>query len=282
MRIPVRLWRPTQEGAVMAARITQAVLSPRPERSLLDGVRCYCMFIGYPRSGHSLVGSLVGAHRNAVISHELDALRYVQTGLIGRDLLYSMILRRDREFGKAGRRWTGYDYSVPGQSQGHVDDLFVIGDKRGGRSTRRLGAHPDLIDRLERLVDVDVRLIHVIRDPYDTIASMHRRGRQPLTASIERFFASCATNASIRERKPDAVVDVRLEELIQSPAEVVARLVRSIGLDAPEAYLRACAGVVFPTPRRTKTSIDWPDHLIDDVAHRMSGYDFLRGYSYGG
>ncbi|HEX7248704.1 MAG TPA: sulfotransferase, partial [Actinomycetota bacterium] len=249
---------------------------------VIDGVRCYCMFIGYPRSGHSLVGSLVGAHRNAVISHELDALRYVQTGLIGRDLLYSMILRRDREFGKAGRRWTGYDYSVPGQSQGRVEDLLVIGDKRGGGSTRRLGAHPDLLDRLERLVDVDVRLIHVIRDPYDTIASMHRRGRQPLTASIERFFALCATNASIREHRPGAVVDVRVEELIRRPAETVAGLVGSIGLDAPETYLGACAGIVFATPKRTRTSIDWPDHLIADVAHRMSSYDFLRGYSYEG
>ena len=266
----------------MAARIAQAALSSRPDRAVLDGVRCYCMFIGYPRSGHSLVGSMIGAHRQAVISHELDALRYVQTGLVGRDLLYSLILRRDREFGEAGRRWTGYDYSVPDQFQGRIDELLVIGDKRGGGSTKRLAAHPDLLDRLEGLVGVDVRLIHVIRNPYDTIASMHRRGRQPLTSSIERFFSLCAANASIRRRRAESTIDVRLEDLIHDPARVVSSLIRSIGLEASEDFVRSCAGVVFATPKRTTTSIDWPDHLIAVVAERASTYDFLDGYSYDG
>ncbi len=39
-------------------------------------VETYCMFIGNPKSGHSLVGFLLNAHNNAVISHELNALAY--------------------------------------------------------------------------------------------------------------------------------------------------------------------------------------------------------------
>jgi len=238
------------------------------------------MFIGYPRSGHSLVGSIVGAHRNAVIAHELDALRYVQSRLVGRDLLYSMILRRDREFNAAGRIWTGYDYSVPGQSQTRSDELLVIGDKRGGRSTKRLREHPELLDRLEQLVGVDVRMVHVIRDPFDVIASMHRRGDQPLTMTIDRFFTLCGTNAEIRARRPEAVIDVRLERLVKSPVEGIGRLVGFLGLDAPQGYLDRCAGVVFDAPKRTRDTIDWPDHLIADVELRMQEHDFLRGYSF--
>jgi hypothetical protein len=36
-----------------------------------------CLFIGYPRSGHSLIGSLIDAHPHAALGHELDLLKYV-------------------------------------------------------------------------------------------------------------------------------------------------------------------------------------------------------------
>jgi Sulfotransferase family len=277
--IPTRVSRPIRERSLMAARVAAAALSAKPDPSTFAGVRCYCMFIGYPRSGHSLVGSIVDAHPDAVIAHELDALRYVQSRFAQRDLLYSMILRRDRAFGDHGRTWTGYDYSVPGQAQGRFDELLVIGDKRGAGSTKRLRVHPELLDRLRRLVAVDVRMVHVIRDPFDTISSMHRRGDEPLAASIDRFFALCEANAAIRTRDPDAVFDVRLEGLVADPVGVVRGVSRFLGLDAPRAYLEACAQIVFDAPKRTRSEVDWPSQLVDEVERRMSGYTFLEGYT---
>ena len=204
--------------------------------------------------------------------------------LVGRDLLYSLILRRVREFNATGRVWTGYDYTVPGQAQGRFDKLLVIGDKRGGGTTKRLRSHPELLDRLERLVGVGVpvRMVHVIRDPFDTIASMHRRGRQPLSASIDRFFDLCDTNASIRARRPEAVTDVRLEDLVAEPGEVVRRLVDFLGLDASPDYLAACAAVVFDAPRRARTAVEWSERQVADVQARMQAHDFLRGYGSAG
>ena len=52
----------------------------------------YCMFIGYPRSGHSLVGSLLDAHPYMLIAHELDALRYIQVGFSKKQLYHLIIL----------------------------------------------------------------------------------------------------------------------------------------------------------------------------------------------
>ena len=43
-------------------------------------VEKYCMFIGYPRSGHSLIGALLDAHPNIIIAHELNDLRYFARG----------------------------------------------------------------------------------------------------------------------------------------------------------------------------------------------------------
>jgi hypothetical protein len=45
---------------------------------LFDQVQSYCMFVGHPRSGHTLIGALLDAHPHIVIAHELNALRYVR------------------------------------------------------------------------------------------------------------------------------------------------------------------------------------------------------------
>ena len=37
-----------------------------------NNVKTFVMFIGYPRSGHSLIGSLLDAHPEIVIPHEYD------------------------------------------------------------------------------------------------------------------------------------------------------------------------------------------------------------------
>lgn len=73
----------------------------------IKSIEKYCMFVGYPRSGHSLVGSLLDAHPNIVIAHELDALRYIKEGFNKKQLFY-LLLEKSQRFTKAGREWTGY------------------------------------------------------------------------------------------------------------------------------------------------------------------------------
>jgi hypothetical protein len=50
------------------------------ETASFDDVGTYCMFIGCPRSGHTLIGAILDAHPNVVIAHELDALKYIRYG----------------------------------------------------------------------------------------------------------------------------------------------------------------------------------------------------------
>lgn len=65
------------------------------EPGAFGGVENFCMFIGYPRSGHDLVSSLLDAHPNAVIAHELDALERVRER-IARQKLYKLLVDNSR------------------------------------------------------------------------------------------------------------------------------------------------------------------------------------------
>ena len=94
----------------------------------------FCFFIGYGRSGHSLIGSLLDAHPKIVISHEQHILSYLKIGF-SQYQLYWLMIRNSKNFKKKGRRWGKYSYHIPGSWQGRFKDIKVIGDKKGGATT---------------------------------------------------------------------------------------------------------------------------------------------------
>jgi len=46
-------------------------------RRLFEAIKTYCMFIGYPRSGHSFVGALLDAHPKNINAHQLYTKKYI-------------------------------------------------------------------------------------------------------------------------------------------------------------------------------------------------------------
>ena len=43
---------------------------------MYDELRAFCLFMGYTRSGHSLVGACLDAHPEAAIAHEAKIFEY--------------------------------------------------------------------------------------------------------------------------------------------------------------------------------------------------------------
>jgi hypothetical protein len=252
------------------------------ERREFRTIEAYCGFLGHGRSGHTLVGSLVNAHRDAVISHELHALRYLQLPL-PRNVLYGLIVRRDRWFSGRGSSWSGYSYSVPDQWQGRWETLRVIGDKKGGQTTSLLTSDPQLLYRLRRTVNVPLRFVWVIRNPYDNIATKYLRPiKRPLEEWTELYFRNLATAERLVRDEFDSteVLEFRIEDFVGAPRDGIERVTRFLGLAAETDYLDACASVVFPQVSRSRDRVQWSPALRARVAegieqsNRLSGYDF--------
>jgi hypothetical protein len=59
-------------------------------RSHLAEVERFALFVGYPRSGHSLIGSLLNAHPDMVIAHELGVFDFLDRHF-GRTALFGLL-----------------------------------------------------------------------------------------------------------------------------------------------------------------------------------------------
>lgn len=241
-----------------------------------DGIDGFCLFVGHPRSGITLVGQLLNAHPGAVISHELDALRYVQAGC-SQAQLYELIRRRDAEFVGGGATWSGYAYGVAGQSQGGAVATTLIGDKHGAAATQRLARDARVLDRLRALVGVPVHLVHVVRDPRDTIPTLVRKGGRTVDEAVGYYRSLLPTLAALHDG-PDPVHLMSLEDVVADPHGTLRSLMSFVGLDVDEGYLDACAALVFDEPNRSRDSVDWPVGTLDALEATMAEWPWLAGY----
>ena len=73
---------------------------------------------------------------------------------------------------------------------------------------------------------------------------------------------------------------MRHEELLAAPEAHLEKLCRFLGQEAAPDYLEACAGVVERSPHQSRREQQWSDALIEEVAERCRGCDFLAEYAF--
>ena len=251
-------------------------------------VRTYCMFIGYGRSGHSIIGALLDAHPNISIGMEEDVLNLIKCHF-SRKQVYHCITRNARIFKKKhNNTWTGYSYKVEGQYQGTFTRLEIIGDKKGAASSMRLGDNFELYNRLERTVKCPVRIIHVIRNPFDNISTMINRNigynvkpdRHQFLYYISKYFLRASVNKELKTKSQMNILDIYHEEFVANPRENLKKILDFLEISADEKYYKACESIIYGNPNKSKNSIKWPQYFIDLVQTEIQHYPFLQRYSY--
>ncbi len=168
-------------------------ITPLPQ-DVLSSVSQFILFIGYPRSGHSIVGSLLDAHPHMVISHEISVLQWLSkinttaTPLVEvRDKLFNMIYKNSYKNvfknGTRSKNRKGYNLTVDNGWQGryrqHID---VMGDKRGGGTAKMYNEDTEAFNAAYKLLVniIPVSFIHCVRDVISTMMlySIQKRKHQ--------------------------------------------------------------------------------------------------------
>ncbi len=275
----------TMKGRAAAAGSLLRSARGRMSRKYPD-LQVFCLFVGPPRQGTSLVGALLDAHPDIVIGHETHVVKLAAKGA-SREVIFQTLLEKSRDAAGRGRKEGRYTYAVEGQWQGRVRTLRVIGDKASGKTAVRLNRNPAELTDLERKVRVPVRFVHVTRNPFDTIARMSllERAGEPaptLTTATEAYAILADATANVVGSRPDGVVTVRHESVVETPALELRRLCAFFGVEADAQYLEACAGLVFPSPRRSRDLVEWSDAELRAVEQIIARHEFLHGYSWAG
>lgn len=257
--------------------------------TVFKNLKYFCCFVGHGRSGGTLVGALLNAHPNVVMSNELNALRQLRSGLSDIELFRAIYFISRRQARRGSKGGGGYSYHVPGQWQGRHEKIFVIGDRKAGGTAFEIASDPYLLDTLETKVRLGKKFVHVARNPFDNIATTFRKtlpkaGEAPhhhLKREINNYFGRCEAIKLVQARFGiTSICYVRHEMLSQRPAEQLRRLCQFLEVPCSEDYLAGCAAIVRTSPNMTRFSVDWPSDLKQTVTERIKFYPWLEGYSF--
>jgi hypothetical protein len=232
------------------------------------------------------MGALLDAHPQMAISDELDATSYIRAGFPRDQVLWlSIKVARDqaaRFRRKRGRGGKIYSYHVPDQWQGRATTLKVIGDSNAGGTVRALAEDPGLLPRLEAtMAGLDLRFVHVARNPYDNIGTMMLRSGRSFESASDRYFENWRMIEALADRiGEDRIHMVRHEALVTEPRQVLADTCRFLGVQPSDAYLNACADVLFDSPARSRHQLEWSEGQRARIESGIAEVEGLRGYSF--
>jgi hypothetical protein len=282
------LARVTWEHATMIADYLRSYSPSMNFKEAFEDVQTYFTFIGIGRSGTTMVGALLDAHPNVIVANQQNALRYFQAGFFRRKQIFYLLLENSRKAAMRGRRGGGgYSYAVPNQWQGRFKTLYAIGDKSmSAYAVSRLYAKPWVLQRVSNTSQAKVRLIHVIRNPYDTITTRSIRREVTVKKMIDEYFSIAQkTLRVIQQIEGETSMDVEripfyLEQFIKNPKEHLRALCRHLGVEAPEDYLNDCASIIYKNPHKSRFDGKWSRDLIHMVKENIERFPYLKDYSY--
>ena len=281
---------------------------PRP---IIDRVKTFAFFLGHPRSGHSIVASLMDSHPHMVISHEADVFTKISRGSLEptKPDIFNAVWKNTRRSIIHGKRaestdGKGYTLFVDGLYQGtYVDYIDVIGDKKAGMTTRMLANQPDkwanVFRTLTSLAD-NLKVIHVIRNPYDNIATMilylfnskkefgdTKRSNQTyevdsdtIEGEIEHYFKLYQAIVGARKTYNLDIIQVHGNDLISNPRGTLLRLCNELEVTCSDSYLEICGNKIFKTVSRTRNKIKWTNKQLQMIQQNIERFSSLRNYNY--
>ncbi len=291
------------------------LLSP----SDISQLETFVFFVGYPRSGHSIVASCLDAHPDAVIAHEYNLFSKllqpdIQEQFTNRSVLFSALYQNSLKQSQVGWRSDLQKFSRKGYSlkvnssrswQGKFRKLKVIGDKSGGVTTHIFRDSPEMFveayNDLTKTVQVPIKVLHIVRNPYDIIATklLYRLSTEksktkanysadhPLSDSPAIMQAVKALESeakavhelTVKRRLFKDILEVHNVDFILKTEMTVRRLCKFLDLDCYQNFIRLCKSVVYDKPSKSRLAIRWSQAAKRSINQIIKRYPFFSRYS---
>ena len=276
-------------------------------QSTVEGVENFVFFVGYKRSGNSMIGSVMDSHPNMIIAHEYFVFRKCKLALRGgsnvftnKSSLFDKLYKKSYYSAKCGWRSDkntkkGYNFNFNSTWQSAFSQLKVIGDKAGGSVSREMQHNGEIcLHQMIASLHLTIIAIHVVRNPYDMIATeiAHLNDkRKNSTFRKKRNFSAVMqmtvarnifmlANSVVKVKTHVPVVEMHIEDFIQDPSRIIMKLCHSLGVDCPQEYVDRVTAKAYKNVSRSRDLISWSPSSLTFIDQQMTKYPFFEGYTF--
>ena len=238
-------------------------------------LQAFALVIGNARSGTTIVGSILNSHPEMLCANETKASRAFWQEWTREEIVAELESNCADPDQKS--RFSAWGYAIPSAVKSSVT---LLADKIWNPTLLLVAGNIGLLNRLSETMGAPVRLIHCVRNPFDAIATMHRRSGAPLEDRMLWYFMHCEAAEMLIARGDRPLHLVRHEELTADAEGVAGSMFRWLGYDADRAHLAQVRAAVHPEPNRSRNAVTWPQDLIREIEARAANYAFLNGYRF--
>ena len=305
--------QPTQKSSLQKS---SSNLPEKLSRRVINRVKLFVLFVGHAHSGHSVVGSILDSHPHIVVSHELSLFSKMDVHPEwSKSDIFNAIWQRSIESSTSGLRTDkkkayrkGYSLAIPNLYQGTYESYIeVIGDKKGGTMARMLMSNPEhwkqTLDRLKSVTGVPVKIFHVIRNPFDNIATtvlfsarksptintksitkLKQEGRNYsldpkwIDKHIRGYFNRFQAIEDAKVRFELDVINVHGKDLIDDPKKVISEMCDFLQVTCSDHFISVCSDKIFPKESKTRYQLHWEDYQIKEVQQKIKEFSNLHRY----
>jgi hypothetical protein len=199
---------------------------------------------------------------------------------VPRDALFTQIFSLAQDQARAGRYASKadggvYRHALEGQLKADLNGITLLGDKKGAGTAWQFARRGlNQIENFKLYIDKPVKMLHVIRNPFDIVAAGAVLGRLnfpavlPIVAEIRRqCFGS-------------DWLDIYHEDVIANPRVELVRILEFLGLPAVPQHLDHCVSYLYQTPHRRRFETPCPTNTRERVEELIARHDFLGRYTW--
>lgn len=243
-------------------------------------LQSFVNFVGWARTGHSLVGALLDSHPNMIISHEEYVLKKFRLKKFNnKKHVFDRIIKNSQRNLDRGRPASGeYYQKIEDSYQGIVDNkLKIIGDKKGGGSIIEFRRDREILDKFTNFIELPLKLILVLRNPLDSISTSLTK--RPTTFKNRlRIYKSTFNLIDQLLKKNYDIYIIRFEDLILNFDYEWKKLLNFLEINYSNEYINSCKSIVFDKVPKSRYKLDWDQTSLDMLKKEMSNFKFLRSY----
>ena len=282
----------------------------------IEQVKTFIFFLGHARSGHSIVGSILDAHPHVILAHEAKLFQTLSADLSSeapqynnKSMIFNTLWRNSFYSSTSGLRTNehsamrkGYTLSIEGLYQGSfVPPIQVIGDKNGGKTTALFYTEPlkwdKVFRKLKSLLHIPIKVIQVIRNPYDNIATLvlykskgvnvatvkhHNKSYEVNVDAMKqytsRYFGFHEAIQQLKHKYDLTLLEVHGKDLIDNPKTTILSMCSFLGLTCSDDYLETCSSKLFKSESKTRYKVVWSKELISKIQDSIMNFNSLKKY----